>query len=240
MGNIIQDILGLVVRKKPVAPKDKDILVMARQKLKYQFNNIQDSPDLDDQLTTVKQLSDYIVAKVPNELPNPGTAGQVLALDSSLDPVWKDDADTTTTIFQQSDVPNSLNHKGDTYIVDSGSGFALTQGSVHYLNFFGTGSVNRFSVVSQLDNAIQMKGMIGIAYSTDASDGILLRGLIHLNYDVGGANGDQVYIAGSGQVSTTSPSGSGEYVRAVGYRIDNVSGNSIIFFDPSKDNIELN
>ena len=85
-----------------------------------------------------------------------------------------------------------------------------------------------------------MKGMIGIAYSTDASNGILLRGLIHLNYDVGGANGDQVYIAGSGQVSTTSPSGSGEYVRAVGYRIDNVSGNSIIFFDPSKDNIELN
>ena len=181
-------------------------------------------------------LSKYFI-KYPDVA---GTAGQVLSLNSDLEPVWKNDADTTTTVFQQSDVPSILNHKGDTYIVDSGSGFALTLGSVHYLNFFSTGSVNRFSVVSQLDNAAQMKGMIGIAYSTDASNGILLRGLIHLNYDVGGANGDQVYIAGSGQVSTTSPSGSGEYVRAVGYRIDNVSGNSIIFFDPSKDNIELN
>ena len=169
-----------------------------------------------------------------------GTAGQVLSLNSDLEPVWKNDADTTTTIFQQSDVPSTLNHKGDTYIVDSGSGFALTQGRVHYLNYFSTGDVNRFSLVTQLDTAAQMKGMIGIAYSTDASDGILLRGLIHLNYDVGGANGAQVYIAGSGQISTTPPSGSGEYVRAVGYRIDNVSGNSIIFFDPSKDNIELN
>ena len=56
MGNLIQDILGLVKRRKPVAPKDKDILVMARQKQQFKYRNIQESPDLDDQLTTMKAV----------------------------------------------------------------------------------------------------------------------------------------------------------------------------------------
>jgi len=232
MGNIIQDILGLVIRKKPVAPKDKDLLVMARQKLKYQFNNIQDSPELDDQLTTVKQLSDYIVAKVPNELPNPGTEGQVLALDSNLDPIWKDDADTTSTIFQTSDVPRNLNYKGDVYI-PTATGVTLSAGKVHYLA--SDGSNDRLAVVSDVTSAAQMTVFVGLAFDEDDTQGVLIKGIINLGSDPGGNIGDPVYLTGSGSLSATSPSGAGEYVRVMGHNL----GNNKVFFNPSQDFILL-
>lgn len=230
MGNIIQDILGLVVRKKPVAPKDKDILVMARQKLKYQFNNIQDSPDLDDELTTVKQLSDYIVAKVPNELPNPGTEGQVLALDSSLDPVWQDDK--TTTIYQTSDAPDTLNYKGDVYI-PTATGITLSAGKVHYLA--DSGGDDRLAIVSSVTAASEMTAFVGIAFGEDDRQGVLIKGIINLGSSPGGNIGDPVYLTGSGALSATSPSGAGEYVRVMGHNL----GNGKVFFNPSQDFILL-
>jgi hypothetical protein len=232
MGNIIQDILGLVIRKKPVAPKDKDLLVMARQKLKYQFNNIQDSPELDDQLTTVKQLSDYIVAKVPNELPNPGTEGQVLALDSNLDPIWKDDADTTSTIFQTSDVPDTLDYKGDVYI-PTGTGVILSAGKVHYLA--SDGSNDKLVLVNSVTTASQMTTFVGIAFTEDDRQGVLIKGIINLGSSPGGNIGDPVYLTGSGLLSATSPSGAGEYVRVMGHYL----GNNKVFFNPSQDFILL-
>ena len=258
MGNLIQDILGLVKRRKPVTPKDKDILVMARQKQQFKYKNIQESPDLDDQLTTVKQLSDYIVAKVPNELPNPGTAGQVLALDSSLDPIWKDEGelpspgtegqvlalnsslepvwqdDKTTTVFQESDVPNNYDYKGDILIPDNTSN-TLTQGTIHYMTFAFAGSVSSFSPISDLTNTTQMTHMLGVAYSTNPADGLLIRGLIDVGYNIGGTNGAPVYIGGSGLFTNVAPTGSGEYVRAVGYRVDQQK----VYFNPSQDFILL-
>ena len=256
MGNIIQDILGLVVRKKPVAPKDKDILVMARQKLKYQFNNIQDSPDLDDELTTVKQLSDYIVAKVPNELPNPGTEGQVLALDSNLDPIWKDEGelprpgtegqvlalnsslepawqdDKTTTIYQTSDVPSSLDYKGDVYIPTE-TGVTLSAGKVHYLGDSGSG--DKLGIVSDVTSAAEMTTFVGIAFGTDDTQGVLIKGIINLGSNPGGSIGDPVYLTGSGSLSATAPSGTGEYVRVMGHYL----GGNKVFFNPSQDFILL-
>lgn len=259
MGNLIQDILGLVKRRKPVTPKDKDILVMARQKQQFKYRNIQESPDLDDQLTTMKQLSDYIVAKVPNELPNPGTEGQVLALDSNLDPIWKDEGelpapgtegqvlalnsslepvwqdDKTTTTFEKSDVPSVHDYKGDVF-VPSYTDDTFTQGTVHYMTQF-VSNVSRFLPITSLTTEAQMTAMVGVAFSTDASDGVLIRGIIALNYSVGvGTSGTPVFIGGSGQITTVAPTGAGEYVRAIGYKITD----QVVFFDPSQDNIELN
>ena len=232
MGNLIQDILGLVKRRKPVTPKDKDILVMARQKQQFKYRNIQESPDLDDQLTTMKQLSDYIVAKVPNELPSPGTAGQVLALDSSLDPIWKDDADTTSTIFQTSDVPSSLDHKGDVYI-PTATGVTLSAGKVQYLA--ADGSNDRLAVVSSVTSAAQMTVFVGLAFTEDDTQGVLIKGIINLGSNPGGNIGDPLYLTGSGALSATAPSGTGEYVRVMGHYL----GNNKVFFNPSQDFILL-
>ena len=232
MGNLIQDILGLVKRRKPVTPRDKDVLIMARQKQQFKYRNIQESPDLDDQLTTVKQLSDYIVAKVPNELPNPGTEGQVLALDSNLDPIWKDDADTTSTIFQTSDVPDTLDYKGDVYIPTQ-TGVTLSAGKVHYLS--DSGGNDRLAVVSDLTVAAEMTVFVGIAFGTDDTQGVLIKGIINLGSSPGGNIGDPVYLTGSGSLSATAPSGAGEYVRVMGHYL----GNNKVFFNPSQDFILL-
>ena len=205
---------------------------MARQKQQFKYRNIQESPDLDDQLTTMKQLSDYIVAKVPNELPNPGTAGQVLALDSSLDPIWKDDADTTSTIFQTSDVPSSLDHKGDVYI-PTATGVTLSAGKVHYLA--ADGSNDRLAVVSSVTSAAQMTVFVGLAFTEDDTQGVLIKGIINLGSNPGGNIGDPLYLTGSGALSATAPSGTGEYVRVMGHYL----GNNKVFFNPSQDFILL-
>ena len=172
------------------------------------------------------------VWKDEGELPAPGTEGQVLALNSSLDPIWQDDK--TTTVFQESDVPNNYDYKGDTLIPDNTSN-TLTQGTIHYMTLAFAGSVSSFSPISDLTNATQMTHMLGVAYSTNPADGLLIRGLIDVGYNIGGNNGAPVYIGGSGLFTNVAPTGSGEYVRAVGYRVDQQK----VYFNPSQDFILL-
>ncbi len=231
MGNIIQDIIGLVARAKPVTPRDKDVIALGRFKDGLRGDGVS-GPDMIAEQTTLKKVSDYIVAKVPNELPNPGTEGQVLALDSNLDPIWKDDADTTSTIFQTSDVPSSRDHKGDVYI-PTATGITLSAGKVHYLA--DSGSNDRLAVVSDVTSAAQMTVFVGIAFGTDDTQGVLIKGIINLGSDPGGNIGDPVYLTGSGSLSATSPSGAGEYVRVMGHNL----GNNKVFFNPSQDFILL-
>lgn len=238
MGNIIQDILGLVVRKKPVAPKDKDILVMAREKKKYQFNNIQDSPDLDDQLTTVKQLSDYIVAKVPNELPNPGTEGQVLALNASLDPIWKDDADTTSTTFKNTDIDASVgSYKGDVYETTTSS--VLTLGTPAYVSGFSdTSGAIALSDITALTQMNRMMGVVVPSPVGSTGNTLLIKGLVRVSA-VGLFIGAPVYFVNGG-FSTTAPSTTGQYVRIAGHCVAApFIGDPIIYFNPSPDFILL-
>jgi len=232
MGNIIQDIIGLVTRAKPVTPRDKDVIALGRFKDGFRDDNVS-GPSMIAEQTTLKKVSDYIVAKVPNELPNPGTEGQVLALDSNLDPIWKDDADTTSTIFQTSDVPSSFNYKGDVYI-PTGTGVNLTRGSVHYLADSGGGN-DRLAVVNDVTSAAQMTAFVGIAFDRDDTLGVLIKGIINLGSDPGGNIGDPVYLTGSGALSATAPSGAGEYVRVMGHNL----GNNKVFFNPSQDFILL-
>ena len=231
MGNIIQDIIGLVTRAKPVTPRDKDVIALGRFKDGFRDDNVS-GPSMIAEQTTLKKVSDYIVAKVPNELPNPGTEGQVLALDSNLDPIWKDDADTTSTIFQTSDVPDTLDYKGDVYIPTQ-TGVTLSAGKVHYLADGGGG--DRVAVVSDVTSAAQMTVFVGLAFTEDDTQGVLIKGIINLGSSPGGNIGDPVYLTGSGALSATAPSGAGEYVRVMGHYL----GGNKVFFNPSQDFILL-
>ena len=164
------------------------------------------------------------------ELPAPGTEGQVLALNASLDPVWQDDK--TTTIYQTSDVPDTLDYKGDVYI-PTATGVTLSAGKVHYLA--SDGSNDRLAVVSDVTTASQMTVFVGLAFTEDDRQGVLIKGIINLGSSPGGNIGDPVYLTGSGSLSATAPSGTGEYVRVMGHYL----GNNKVFFNPSQDFILL-
>ena len=236
MGNIIQDIIGLVARAKPVTPRDKDVIPLGRFKDGLRGDGVS-GPDMIAEQTTMKKVSDYIVAKVPNELPNPGTEGQVLALDSNLDPIWKDDADTTTTIFQNSDISNDVgatsSAKGDKYIPTIGG--IVSAAKPHYVSaaIFGTD----ITPVSDITSAANMTGMIGMSITNTKSDGILLKGLIRIS-SITGTVGQTVYFIND-NLSTTAPSTSGQYVRIAGYIVDNPISGTLIYFNPSPDFILL-
>jgi|TARA_R100000479_G_scaffold127657_1_gene66561 hypothetical protein len=167
------------------------------------------------------------------ELPAPGTEGQVLALNSSLEAVWQDDK--TTTVFHKDDVSSNYDYKGDVFVPSYTTG-SFTQGTVHYMSQF-VSDVPRFLPITSLTTESQMTGMVGVTFSTSPSDGVLIRGIIDVGYSVGiGTSGVPIFIGGSGQITTVAPTGAGEYVRAIGYKI----ADQVVFFDPSQDNIELN
>ena len=166
------------------------------------------------------------------ELPAPGTEGQVLALNSSLEPVWQDDK--TTTSFDKDDVPNTYDAKGDVYIPDGDMGVAPTQGAVHYLGPIA-GDATRAIVITDITADNQMTGLVGIALSTDYTDGILIKGIINVGSAVGTNVGEAIYLTGTGGLSSTVPSGTGEYVRVAGYYL----GNNKVYFNPSQDFILL-
>ena len=165
------------------------------------------------------------------ELPAPGTEGQVLALNSSLEPVWQDDK--TTTVFDKDDVASTYAYQGDIYIPDYTSN-SLTQGSVHFIANFAGGNVQAL-VINDATAANQMTSMVGIALTTDPADGILIRGIIDIGSNAGTTPGEPIYITGTGGLSSTAPTGTGEYVRVAGYHL----GSNKVYFNPSQDFILL-
>jgi len=79
-------------------------------------------------------------------------------------------------------------------------------------------------------------GLLGIATSSDAADGVLIRGAVYLATDPGGAVGDNVYLSTTpGQLTTTPVASPNNVSRVVGYKL----ATNTIFFDPSKDWIEI-
>ncbi len=78
--------------------------------------------------------------------------------------------------------------------------------------------------------------MLGVALGTSsANDGMLLQGLIRIAGH-GLSAGAPLYVSTTaGEFTTTAPSGSGDYVRVVGYTIDS----NIIYFNPSGTWVEV-
>ena len=82
------------------------------------------------------------------------------------------------------------------------------------------------------------------------SVGILIEGFVRvksteiLNQPTGGASGDvdglPLYVSTTaGHFDFNAPTDSGDYVRIVGYAIDDYSGDFLVYFNPSKTWIEL-
>ncbi len=159
-----------------------------------------------------------------------GTEGQVLSLDADLKPVWKNDADTTTTIFQNSDISNDVgatsSAKGDKYIPTTAG--IVVAAKPHYVSAALFGS--DITAVSDITVASNMTGMIGMSITNAKADGILLKGLIRIS-SITGTVGQTVYFIND-NLSTTAPSTSGQYVRIAGYIVDNPITGYVNLFQP--------
>jgi hypothetical protein len=106
---------------------------------------------------------------------------------------------------------------------------ATTAGKIYYYNSSGNW------VLTDADAASSSTGLIAVAMSNNSGKGMLLKGMVTLDHDPGTV-GDILYLSTtSGQATSTSPSGTNDIVRVIGYCLNSTNGQ--IYFDPSKDHI---
>ena len=97
-------------------------------------------------------------------------------------------------------------------------------------------------VQADADSATTSSGLLAIATTTSSNNGMLAYGIVRVADNTGfnlAAEGDVLYVGlTAGHItSDVSSYTTGDVVRVVGYAIDSTNG--IIYFDPSKDWIEL-
>ena len=128
--------------------------------------------------------------------------------------------------YNTSNLPASNTYSGDVIKLLSVS---VSLQRVHYLNNT-TWALAQSIAESTSDN------MLAIAIGTNSNQGMLLRGLYRFTYNPGGNPGDPLYLSlTGGTVTSTAPSGTGEVVRIIGYKVDT----NTIYFNPSNDYIVL-
>jgi hypothetical protein len=114
-----------------------------------------------------------------------------------------------------------------------GANTSVTVGDVYYLG----------STWAQADaDAVSTaSGLIGVAVYSSTNNGVLVSGAVKVADNTGfssSTEGTVLYLdTTAGHVTATAPSATGDVVRVVGYVLD--GSNGIIYFDPSKDWIEL-
>jgi hypothetical protein len=142
--------------------------------------------------------------------------------------------DYATTTFE-----NQLSdNEGGGHILKYGTG-TLTAGKLYYLHTDASWNVTDLDDVTK--GASQL---LGIALgSSPTSDGMLLKGYAKIASGfVNGAAaiGQPVYVAGiMGEYTFTIASGTGDFVRVVGYCIDIDSSDILLYFDPDSTYIEI-
>jgi len=106
-----------------------------------------------------------------------------------------------------------------------------TAGNVYYLDSSGNWANTDASAASTA------KGMLSVSAGTDSDvDGMVIKGFVYVGTDPGGSVGDVVYLSETAnQLTTTAPTTALAVVRVCGYKV----GTNIVYFDPSKDWIEL-
>jgi len=78
---------------------------------------------------------------------------------------------------------------------------------------------------------------LGIALGSAPSNGIVLRGYVR-NTSYTFATADILYVSTTaGSITSTSPSGTGDIVRIIGYMIDSTT--DVLYFNPDNTFIEL-
>jgi len=124
-----------------------------------------------------------------------------------------------------------------------GANDTLTTGQLYFLGVGGTWAQADADLVAK--GATQMLG-IGLGGSSQTV-GCLTKGFINipsteiLNLPGSGAcDGLPLYVSTTaGHLDFTAPSGNGDFVRIVGYAIDDDSSNVLVYFDPDKTHVEI-
>jgi hypothetical protein len=138
--------------------------------------------------------------------------------------------------FVRTDSSNHFEVEGDVLYFGSGS---TTQGDLCYLKEDGSWGQAHASGAATGDDADRdAMGMLAIALGTDPDiNGMLIRGIITMDYDLGDV-GNPVYVkTTTGGMTHVAPSGSGDFVRVVGYCLDDDHG--IIYFNPDSTWVEI-
>ncbi len=114
-----------------------------------------------------------------------------------------------------------------------GTDTAVTVGDVYYLGATWA--------QADADAVSTASGLIGVAVASQTNNGVLVSGAVKVADNTGfssSAEGTVLYLdTTAGHVTATAPSATGDVVRVVGYVLD--GSNGIIYFDPSRDWIEL-
>tara|TARA_Y100001972_G_scaffold123054_1_gene169689 strand:- start:2320 stop:3066 length:747 start_codon:yes stop_codon:yes gene_type:complete len=132
----------------------------------------------------------------------------------------------------QTNGSGQLSFVDDNEVGKFGSG-TLTTGKLYYLNGSAWAEADADAPASGADQ------LLGIALgSSPTSDGLLLRGFFDASsYLSNFSGGKAVYVSTTaGGMDTTQPSGTGDFVRIVGYC---TSTSNVIYFNPSSTWIEL-
>ena len=123
---------------------------------------------------------------------------------------------------------------GDTVVFGSGPNGLdgdIEQGKLYYLD-----SSQQWEETNA-NAAASATGMIALAIVDDSAR-FLVKGLARHSSFAGFTTGDVLYVSGTAAgITKTAPTGSADIVRIVGYCTD--GGNREIYFDPSKDWVEL-
>jgi len=144
--------------------------------------------------------------------------------------------DYDTEVFE-----DQLNdNEGGGEILRYGSAQAGAIGTLHFLHTDGSWDVCDANGV-----ATGGSQLLGIPMGTDpGTDGMLLKGYYRVasgSIDGAAAIGAPVYVAddATGEFDFTAPSGSGDFVRIVGYCIDIDSSNILLYFNPDSTFVEI-
>jgi len=80
------------------------------------------------------------------------------------------------------------------------------------------------------------KNLLAIATASNSSSGMLLRGIVRYSSGHGLVSGRPIYVSNTaGEMTNTAPTGSGDYVRVIGYAINS----AYIYFNPDTTWVEL-
>ncbi len=125
--------------------------------------------------------------------------------------------------FTKTEYGTHFQTQGDILYLGTGS---TTQGDLCYLKEDGSwGQADADGAATGDDADRDAMGMLAIALGTDPDvDGMLVRGVITMDYDLGDC-GNPIYVSTTaGDMTSTAPSASGDFVRVLGYCLDDING----------------
>lgn len=241
MSNILQDMMGMLSRKKVVTPKTDDYITVARYTSAQE--RMKPHPKVETELVTMDSIKTFVGGGGGGVTVTNQVVGRLVVCTGTTDELNArsnltfDNSTNTFTVNTTVDAAIYLTtpqpYSGAGYVgrgatlykaIDSVSG--LTPGGCYAIQ----GTTITQSDATSLGNIAV--GWMGIAITNNSINGLLLEGHVQVAGTVGGSNGDPVYLdINSGAITTTAPTAAGNIVRVMGYK---VSGDKI-YFKPSQD-----